>query len=156
MYILYTVDVVGLYPSIHHEEGLIAIKKAIDTRKEETLPIDSLIELAECFLRNIIFKHDKSVFKLFRETTKETKMAPPYAIIFMRSLEEDILSKSLLKPLFRWRYIVDIFMIWEHGEWKRASEVFRDSLLPSSYYTVYSKILEDKIKFSGCYCYEKG
>ena len=111
MYILYTVDVVGLYPSMHHEEGLIAVKKAIDTRKDETLSIDSLIELAECFLRNI-FKHDKFVFKLFRENTKETKMAPPYAIIFMRSLEEDILSKSLLKPLFRWRYIVDIFMIW--------------------------------------------
>ena len=34
----------------------------------------------------------------------------------MDSLEEDILSNSLLKPLVWWRYIDDIFMMWEHGE----------------------------------------
>ena len=43
-------------------------------------------------------------------------MAPPYAIIFMDSLEEDILSNSLLKPLVWWRYIDDTCMVWEHGE----------------------------------------
>ena len=32
----------------------------------------------------------------------------------MDSLEEDILSHSLLKPL--WRYIDDIIVMWEHGE----------------------------------------
>ena len=32
----------------------------------------------------------------------------------MDSLEEDILSNSLLKPL--WRYIDDIIVMWEHGE----------------------------------------
>ena len=34
----------------------------------------------------------------------------------MDSLEEDILSNSILKPLVWWRYIDDIFVIWEHGE----------------------------------------
>ena len=43
-------------------------------------------------------------------------MAQPHAIIFMDSLEEDLLSNSLLKPLVCWRYIHDIFMMWEHGE----------------------------------------
>ena len=43
-------------------------------------------------------------------------MVPPYGIIFMDSLEEDILSNSLLKPLVWWHYIDDIFMMWEHGE----------------------------------------
>ena len=43
-------------------------------------------------------------------------MAPPYAIIFMDSLEEDMLSNSLLKPLVWWYYIDDIFMMWEYGE----------------------------------------
>ena len=35
-----------------------------------------------------------------------TKMAPPCGIIFMDSLEEDMLSNSLLKPLVWWYYIV--------------------------------------------------
>ena len=43
-------------------------------------------------------------------------MGPPYAIIFMDSLEEDKLSNSILKPSLWWRYIDDIFMMWEHGE----------------------------------------
>ena len=114
--ILCTIDVVGLYPNIPHEEGLIAIRKALDTRKDKTISTDSLIELAECVLKNNIFEHDKSVFKQLRGTAIGTKMAPPYAIIFMDSLEEDILSNSLLKPLVWWRYIDDIFIMWEHGE----------------------------------------
>ena len=61
--ILCTIDVVGLYPNIPHEEGLIAIRKALDTRKDKTISTDSLIELAECVLKNNIFEHDKSVFK---------------------------------------------------------------------------------------------
>ena len=75
-----------------------------------------LIELAKCVLKNNIFEYDKSVFKQFRGTAIGTKMTPPYAIIFMDSLEEEILSNSHLKPLVWWRYIDDIFMMWEHGE----------------------------------------
>ena len=114
--ILCTIDVVGLYPNIPHEEGLIAITKALDTRKDKTISADSLIELAECVLKNNICEHDKYVFKQLKGTAIETKMAPPYAIIFMDSLEKETLSNSLLKPLVWWRYIDDIFMVWENGE----------------------------------------
>ena len=97
--ILYTIDGVVLYPNIPHEEGLIAIRKALDTRKDKTISTDSVIELAECVLKNNIFEHNKSVFKQFRVAAIGTKMATPYAIIFMNSLEKDILSNSLLKLL---------------------------------------------------------
>ena len=114
--ILCTIDVVGFYPNIPHEEGLIATRKALHTRKDKAISPDSLIELAECVLKNNIFEHDKSVFTQLRGTAIGTKMAPPYAIIFMDSLEEDILSNSILKPLVWRRYIDDIFMMWEDGE----------------------------------------
>ena len=51
-----------------------------------------------------------------RGTTIGTKFAPPYAILFMADLEEKILSASEKKPMIWWRYIDDIFFIWEHGE----------------------------------------
>ena len=111
-----TIDVVGLYPNIPHEEGLMAFRRALDTRKDKTISTNSLIELAECVLKNNVFEHDKSVFKQLRGTAIGTEMAPPYAITSMDSLEKDILSNSLLKPLVWWRYIDDIFMMWEHGE----------------------------------------
>ena len=38
--ILCTIDVVGLYSNITHEEGLTAIRKALDTRKDKTISTD--------------------------------------------------------------------------------------------------------------------
>ena len=70
----------GLYPNMSHVRGLIAIRKALDTRKDETISTDFLIALVECVLKNNIFEHHKSVFKLLRRTAIGTKMAPPYAV----------------------------------------------------------------------------
>ena len=64
--ILCTIDVVGLYPNIPDEEVLIAIRKALDTRKDKKISADSLLEFPECDLKNNIFQHDKSVFKQLR------------------------------------------------------------------------------------------
>ena len=85
---LCTIAAVGLYLNIPPEEGLIAIKRALDTRKNKTISTDSLIELAECVLKNNIFELDKFVFKQLRGIAIGTKTAPPYGIIFIDSLEE--------------------------------------------------------------------
>ena len=77
---------------------------------------DSLIELAEYILKNNIFEHNTSFYKQLRETAIGTKMAPPYAIIFMGDLEEKILKDCDKKPLTSWRPIDDILMLWQHGE----------------------------------------
>ena len=69
------------YPNILHEEGLIAIRKAVDTRKDKPISKDSLIELAECGLKNNKSEHNKSVFKQLRGTAIGTKMATLFAII---------------------------------------------------------------------------
>ena len=44
-------------------------------------------------------------------TAVGTKFAPPYAIIFMAALEEEILESLIKKPWLWRRYIDDIFMI---------------------------------------------
>ena len=93
---------------------MIAIRKDLDTRKDKAISTDTLIDLAECVLKNNIFEYDKSVFKQLRGinggTAIGTIMAPPHAIIVMDSLE-DILSNSLLKTLVWWYYINDIFIV---------------------------------------------
>ena len=114
--ILCTIDVVGLYPNIPHEDGLIAMRKALDAREDKTVSTDTLIDLAECVLKNNIFEHDSSFLKQLRGTAIGTKMAPPYAIVFLGDLEEKILKESDKNPLVWWRYIDDIFMLWQHGE----------------------------------------
>ena len=49
--IMCTIDAVSLYPNIPHNQGLIAMKKALDLRKDKRIPTESLIELAECILK---------------------------------------------------------------------------------------------------------
>ena len=113
---LCTIDVVGLYPNIPHNEGLEAIKNALNTRQDQTISTESLVNLAECVLKNNVFEFDGHFFKQKRGTAIGTKMAPPYAILFMAELEQKLLQSSELTPLVWWRYIDDIFVIWQHGE----------------------------------------
>ena len=83
----------------------------------KTVSTDSLIELAECVLKNNIFEHNSSsTYKQLRGTAIGTKIDPSYAVIFMGDLEEKLFKDYDKKPLAWWRYIDDIFMLWEHGE----------------------------------------
>ena len=97
---------VGLYPSIPHEDVLVALRKALYAREDKTVSTDSLIELAECVLKNNILEHNTSFYKQLRGTAIGTKMASPYAIIFMGDLD-----KTFLKTMIK-----NISMLWEHGE----------------------------------------
>ena len=97
--ILCTIDVVGLYPNIPHDEGLIAMRKALDLRKDKTISTESLIELAECVLKNNIFEHNLSFYKQLRGTAIGSKMAPPYAIIILRDLEKRFFGDCDISPL---------------------------------------------------------
>ena len=53
--ILYTIDVVGLYPNIPHEEGLASLRRFLNARMEKKETTETLVELAEIFLKNNIF-----------------------------------------------------------------------------------------------------
>ena len=86
--ILCTVDVVGLYPNIPHEEGLSALRKRLDNRMEKYISSDTLCDLAEVVLKNNFLKFCKKTLKKKRGTAIGTKFAPPYSILFMAELEE--------------------------------------------------------------------
>ena len=105
--ILVTADVVGLYPSIPHQAGLIALKEALDKKK---IPTDDLIRMAEFVLSN------SEAFQQISGTAIGTKFAPPYACIYMDQVEQKFLAMQINQPLIWLRYIDDIFFIWTHGE----------------------------------------
>ena len=62
------------------------------------------------------FEKQHKQHKQLRETAIGIKMAPPYAIIFMGDLEEKLFKDCDKKPVAWWRYIDDIFMLWQHSE----------------------------------------
>ena len=89
--ILCTVDAVGLYPNIPHEESLPALRKRLDNQMEKYISSDMICDLAEVVLKN-------NIFEFGRRTAIGTKFAPPYSILFMVELEEEILRKAEFKP----------------------------------------------------------
>ena len=81
--ILVTADVVGLYPSIPHNEGLEVLKKQLDNFYEKSIPTEDLVKMAEFVLKNNYFEFDSNVKHQISGTAIGTKFAPPYACIYM-------------------------------------------------------------------------
>ena len=61
--ILCTIDVVGLYPNIPHEEGLASIRKHLDNRENKEVTTDTLVELADIVFENNHFQFLDKTFK---------------------------------------------------------------------------------------------
>ena len=141
-----TLDVTSLYPNIPHDEGLRAIEKALDKREEKVVSTQSLVDLAEVTLKNNYFEFNGKTYKQKQGTAIGTKFAPPYAILFLGDHEEKALSEAELKPWLWWRYIDDVFMIWEHGEESLNSFIsYLNSLHPTIKFT--SKFSREQIEF---------
>ena len=116
--VLCSVDVVGLYSNIPHDKGLSALQKRLELRREKKESTSTLVELAEVVLKNKFLLLVKKTLKQIPGTAIGTKFAPPYSILFMTELEEEILKEVKLKLYLWWWYIDNIFFIWEHGEEK--------------------------------------
>ena len=58
---LCTVDVMGIYPSIPHSEGLIAIGEALGRRLDPVVATDTLVGLASLVLNNNYFQFNNKI-----------------------------------------------------------------------------------------------
>ena len=90
--ILVTADVVGLYPSIPHEAGLKALKKALNNRTNKKVSTDDLIKMAKFVLKKNYFKFNGKVKQQISGTAIRTKFTPPCACIFMDEVETSFLE----------------------------------------------------------------
>ena len=120
--ILCTIDVVGLYPHIPHNEGLEAVKEALmmsgqlqDGEWEGSF-YEDIVAFTELILKNNNFEFNGKHYIQELGTAIGTKMAPSYANIFMDRLERRLLINAETKPHTWWRFIDDIFIIWTEGE----------------------------------------
>ena len=61
--ILCTIDVVGLYPNIPHDEGLAFLKHVLGSGVDKKVTTNTLIELAELVLKNNVFEFCDKTYK---------------------------------------------------------------------------------------------
>ena len=105
-----------MYPSIPHEAGLKALREVLDNREEHTVPTSKLTKMTDFVLKNNYFEFNKQIKQKISGTAIGTKFVPPYACLFMDTIETTFLQTQELQPLVWFRYIDDIFFIWTHGE----------------------------------------
>ena len=82
--------------------------------------------MARFVLENNYFEFNGDVKKQISGTEIGTKFTPPYAYIFTDELETKSLQSQSLQPFVWFRYIDDIFFIWNHG--KDKLEKFLDDV----------------------------
>ena len=77
--ILVTADVVSLYPSIPHQAGLEALKKALDERENMFISTYNIVKMAKFVLKNNYFQFNSKVKQQISGTAIGIKFAPTYA-----------------------------------------------------------------------------
>ena len=90
--ILCTMDVAVFYTNLTYGKGLASLRKFLETRDNNQILNDTLAELAEKVLNNNKFEFNKKILKQKCGTTIGTKVMPPYTIIFMIDLAEEMLE----------------------------------------------------------------
>ena len=65
------------------EEGLEAVKEAIEEREEKSVSSEFFLRLIELVLKNQIFEFNKQLFQQLIGTAMGTKCAPNYSNLFM-------------------------------------------------------------------------
>ena len=90
---LVTADVVALYTSIPHEDGLEAIRKRLKS-EDLKLPVNDMLKMAEFVLMNNIFEFNGNVKQQVAGIAIGTKLAPPYACIYMDKVETEFKCNS--------------------------------------------------------------
>jgi hypothetical protein len=94
--IIATIDVVGLYTNIPVEEGLDAVREALEERADTSVTTDFIIRLLELVLKHNIFEFNKQLFQQLIGTAMGTKCAPNYSNLFMaRKIDLDIMRKAI-------------------------------------------------------------
>ena len=86
-----------------------ALREVVDKR-EHTIPTSELIRMADFVLKNNYFELNKQIKQQISGTAIGTKLAPPYACLFMDKIETAFLETQEFQPLVWFRYINDIFL----------------------------------------------
>ena len=111
-----TIDVDSLYTNIDNTNGLEAVKEAFRKYPDPKRPDREVLELLKLNLENNDFEFNGHWYLQTWGTSMGKKFAPNYANLFLAEWEEKALAKCTLKPKVFWRFLDDIFIIWEHSK----------------------------------------
>ena len=93
-----TADVVGLYRSIPHIEGLDILKRQYENYPNKKVSTEDMGKMDDFVLQNNLFEFDSKFYKQMSGTAIGTNFDPPYTCIFMNHIEMEFLKTREIKP----------------------------------------------------------
>lgn len=111
---LFTMDIDSLYTNINISEGIQAVKNIFIKYPDSKRPERELLELLNINLTRNDFEFNNKFFLQIKGTAMGKKFAPAYANIFMAEWEQAALQACPQKPLYYYRFLDDIWGVWNH------------------------------------------
>ena len=111
-------DVSSLYTNIRHQDGIEALKSWLTENGTNSEKAEFIGTLAKLVLTSNDLTFNGKIYLHKQGTAMGTRMAPNYAIIFMHSIEKEILKNAKLKPRIWHHFIDDVFIIGTYGKEK--------------------------------------
>ena len=132
-------DVAALYSNIPIKEG---IQTALDLMKEHQdeidiigFKLDELENLLRFVLTNSCFRFGKNFYQQKMGAAMGKRLAPPFAILSMHSLETTYIARASKSPAFWVRCIDDIFAVWLHDA--ESLKQFPHSISACAYHSLW-------------------
>ena len=107
---------------------IIACEVCLNRRQKQEPSTTDLCRLIRLVLTKNSFIFNETNYLQLHGTAMGTRMAPSYATLLMGKLEREFLQTKDKIPRVWWRYIDDIFAIWEQGE--PSLRVFIENINP--------------------------
>ena len=113
---IFSIDVDSLYTNVDTVLGLEAVKKALSSSPDSSRPNTFILKFLEITLtrNNLLF--DKSFFLQICGCAMGRKYSPAYTDIYLADWEESAFLKCPSRPLVYFRYLDDIFGLWDESE----------------------------------------
>lgn len=119
--LLVSLDVTALYTNIPNDEGIEACLSFLKQHRkpwdilETEVSNDQVARLLKLVLTLNNFRFNDHHYLQVGGTAMGTRVAPPFANIYMDSFEQQHVYCYTPKPRLWLRFIDDILMIWDHG-----------------------------------------
>lgn len=114
--VLFSIDIDSLYTNIETSLGLIAIQDIFKQHPDPARPDKELLQLLHITLTRNDFSFNNKYYLQLCGCAMGRKYSPAYADIYLAHWERAAFTKLQYKPLIYFRYLDDIFGVWDHTE----------------------------------------
>ena len=129
--LLVTGDVTSLYTNMNIERSINCVRKAFNNYPDIHRPDEYIIKLLEISMKNNDFEfHGKNYLQIMG-TAMGKRFAPALANLYLLDFDEQAMNEFRIKPLLFFRYLDDIFALWQGDiESLKEYENFLNTLIP--------------------------